>query len=253
MTSPIIVIVPLNDRIPEAIVKASSGRKDHPAFYVLSTPEGQTYAGSTGAIDRRVSVHKSNLKTGKHAYSELQSTVDKGLPIKMTVKYTSSREVAFNAEQEFLSKNADNPNLLNKSLDARAPGKGHVVSEEHKQKIREANTGRIPSEYNIQRTKEANTGKRPSEYNIQRIKETHTGKIVSEETRQKMSESLKGRVCTPSMREAVSKASSKPVEIDGTMYPSQRSAAEALKVSDVTIGNRVRSLSPKFSNYSLKE
>lgn len=159
MTTPIFVVTPVNDPIPEAAIKRNNGEISHPAFYTLAVPDGQVYAGSTGDVNARVRAHKNKLKVGSHPYAELQTAVEKDLPVQVTVEYMPSRDAAFDAEQAFLTKNSDNPKLLNKCLDARSPRSG------------------IPS----------------SAYQIQRMKEVHTGRVPSEATRQKLSEAQKGK------------------------------------------------------------
>lgn len=219
MFAPLFVVTPVNDPIEEAVTKASDGSYKRPAFYTLTTQNGQVYAGSTNGIGNRLNDHKSMLRAGKHIYPELQNAVEKEQPIQVMVEHMPSRQAAYDAEQAFLTSNVGNPNLLNKSLDARNPGKGHTVSEA----------------------------------GIQRLREFNTGKILSAETRQKMSESRSGKAQNPATLEALIKARSKPVEIDGTVFPSLTDAVRTLRVSYPTIVKRVKSPDPKYANYSFKE
>lgn len=208
MTTPQFVITPVNDPIPEAVTKSIHGKNEHPALYTMTTPEGHVYVGSSRNVNARLNKHKVDLKAREHPYPALQAAVAKDQPIQVTVEYMPSRDAALDAEQAFITNNAGSPHLLNKALDARNPGKGQIVSEDRKQKLREF----------------------------------HTGKPLSEETRQKMSEAQKGKV-----------KHGRPVEIEGVVHSSIKSAGEALGVTVLTVRNRINSVNPNFANYSFKE
>ena len=105
---------------------------------------------------------------------------------------------------------------------------GHIVSDEARRKIGEANSGRAVSEeykarlriemsgegnhfYGHKHTEEtrqkisaANRGKKISEETKQKISETQKGRIVSEETRKKLSEANKGKKrCKPAYNKGI--------------------------------------------------
>ena len=70
--------------------------------------------------------------------------------------------------------------------------KGKHLSEEHRNKIREANKGKRFSEEHKKKLSEANKGKQLSKETKNKMAEAHKGKKMSEEARKKMSAARKG-------------------------------------------------------------
>ena len=71
--------------------------------------------------------------------------------------------------------------------------KGRTLSEEHRQKLSEANKGKHHSEESRRKMSEAHKGKHLTAEHRQKLSEANKGKHHSTETRQKMSESHKGK------------------------------------------------------------
>lgn len=72
-------------------------------------------------------------------------------------------------------------------------GFSHPMSEETKEKIRQANTGRKLTEEQKEYLRQIHTGKKASEETKEKLRQSHLGHSPSEETRKKMSESQKKR------------------------------------------------------------
>ena len=70
---------------------------------------------------------------------------------------------------------------------------GHIVTEETRKKIGEANKGRIRTEEAKKKMSESQIGHVVTEETRQKIREKHIGKIVNEETRKKISASKSGK------------------------------------------------------------
>lgn len=76
------------------------------------------------------------------------------------------------------------------------PRIGRKLTEEHKEKIRQANKGRIKSEETREKLRQANLGKKATDETREKLRKAHTGTKRgprSEETRKKISDSWKAR------------------------------------------------------------
>jgi group I intron endonuclease len=81
--------------------------------------------------------------------------------------------------------------------------KGHEVSEETKEKLRQANLGKKASEETKRKQSESNKKYVPSQETKEKLRQVGLGHEVSSETRKKISESNKGKVAWNKGKESV--------------------------------------------------
>lgn len=219
------------------------------ALYVISVPEGYFYVGSTGDSYKRLHQHKRELSHGCHPYKELQVVADAGAIIRIDVWKYPDRESAYDAEQKLLDSNRDDEYLLNRATDARRPGLGKSLTEEHKQKLWLANKNRIISDETRLKISKIHKGKTISDEHKEKLSKAHLGKKASEETKKKMSLRHKNRIVSEESRHKLSLSKNVPVIVEGKRYLSYAEASCALGLSYSVLGYRIRSADPKFSNW----
>jgi len=72
-----------------------------------------------------------------------------------------------------------------------------------------------------------------SEETRRKMSESQTGLTKSQEHRRKIGEAHKGKVCSDKKKEKLRSAFSKPIDVDGIIYPSRKAAMEAIGGSKV--------------------
>lgn len=113
------------------------------------------------------------------------------------------------------------------------------VSAKTRRKLSEASKRRkITPEYR-EKLRRAKLGQKCSEATKARLRVANVGKSLSEETKRKIGESNTGKRRTPEAKRRISKATSKPVEVDGRKFPRQCDAAKFFKVSESVISRWV--------------
>lgn len=202
------------------------------------------YIGSSSrSIEGRWNEHKSDLRRGCHANRHLQNAYNKygaGSLLFSILKVVDIPKDVIKTEQGYIDELKPEYNILQiagSCLGMKFPNRsaewcekisrgnmGHVHTEEHKQKIRDALTGLVrgpqpQDQIERRRSKQigkklgpcseerkikigiANTGKTRTEEVKQKIREIRLGSNASEETRQKMSESRMGHNVSEETRE----------------------------------------------------
>jgi predicted GIY-YIG superfamily endonuclease len=197
-------------------------------YNIINTKTGKRYIGSSVEIEARWKCHKKSLIDNKHYNDKLQRAWNKyGADSFLWVvyQYCDDGEKALDLEQSLL--NAFNftgnwKKLYNISKDARSATRGRELSNEHKQKISEANRGKKRSEkVRLKLSESAKKKKHPgfseetkrkmseaaknrppiSEESRIKRSEAQKAKKLSEETKQKISEANKGRKKPPRSEE----------------------------------------------------
>lgn len=201
---------------------------DSPGVYVLGNLDMTCfYVGSSSKLRDRLYQHRSMLKNNKHENKNLQNFYKKingeiwfiGINLK-TLK--EAREV----EQFILDNSPDNTELCNIAIDVNYSSKGLSPTLEVREKISKSSTGHKKSEEFKSKLKKIWSDPKQRE----RIKLQNLGFKHTKEMSEKKSLSL-----------------SKPVEIDGKIYPSSKAAAEELKISKALMSLKLNS--DKYPNW----
>ena len=160
-------------------------------IYALVDPTtGQPrYIGksSSGLSRPRAHFTPYSLKTESYKNRWLRPLIKKGLRPEIVVLYSSSSHVELNeAEIFWIASLKSRGFCLTNSTDGGEGHLGRVVSQETRQKMREANTGRRLSAEVRQRMSDALKGRPKSQEHRSNISKALVGHEVSAETRDKM-------------------------------------------------------------------
>lgn len=212
------------------------------SVYLLHNLEtDQAYVGSTGNNDYRRQQHLRKLQNGKHPNRKLQNAFNQNPNFEFISVPMENREVAYDFEQALLDDYMRTQGFLNLSSDARAGN--HEWSEVSREKMRQAHLGRKHTEETKAKMSVARTGRKHSEEVLEKLR----GREVTLEFREKMSNILQGNVRSLGRKhsaESVERRSqlvSRPVSIDGVVYPSHAAVARQLGLTVTTVSNRIKS------------
>jgi group I intron endonuclease len=111
-------------------------------IYVISdNTAGKAYVDSSGNLPIRLKQHLRNLESRKHGNWKLQKAFCDGNDLQVTVIPMKDGEDILACEQKLLDSFYDSGTLYNIAKDAVAPNKGMVVSQETREKQRQATLG----------------------------------------------------------------------------------------------------------------
>lgn len=232
----------LNKFIPR---EANRGQPQTAGAYAIKhTETGKIYAGSASNVQRRTGGHLVELKKGTHPSAELQSAFTKNPSVEITLLPTSTRDEAYDIEQNVLDTHLKNGLLFNQNPDAR----GKTVLRSTIEKMREANLGKTNSPETIQKRVNSLKGYTHSEEAKEKMRSSSVGKnlghVQSQETKSKISETLTGRTVSEETRiklRAIALQRAQQVSIDGIVYDSASSAAQTLNITEGTLRWRLTS------------
>ena len=260
-------------------------------YEITCIEDNKFYIGSTMNKAQRWARHRRELRAGIHVNKHLQAAWAKygeaafGFKV---LEEVQTPTLLFAVEQRYLDKHVGTPLCFNWSKYAGAPmrGKygagnphfGKVLSEETKQKLREANSGENNPNWGIpvpdERKKRISTANKAYPHAarkhtpeaIAKIAAASTGRPVSEETRLKRSIALKGREISTAQRLQISRTLSgegnfwygkersedfkakirKAVVVTNaagveTIYPSIQAVRKALQLKPPTVNRALKS------------
>jgi group I intron endonuclease len=232
------------------------------AYVLQSCKTGHVYFGSAENVYDRITKHKWMLSTRMHSNRALTKLIEEEdlfvSDFNLIVIFTETRDQAFDLEQYFLDRFKGNDLLLNSGLDVRVAMLGRPLTEEHKQKIAEANLGRKFSEESLKRMSDARRTSDKAKEQLSQIQSERQKKInLNGVLYQSVTEAIKvtgipESVLFKQIRKAgkhivddayvVSYTKPKPrkVMIDNVIYESIRDAADKLSLDPVVIKNRIR-------------
>jgi len=151
-------------------------------YGIFNTANGKVLVGSSSNIISRWSVHRAEANHGKHYNSHFQSAWDK-----YGEKAFEFRVIEECCESSLIPREdywMDFHNSMNGSFGYNLQKANRtVISEETRQKLREANRG----------SKHWNYGKHPSKETLQRLREMNKGRKHTEEWKRQQSERMKGK------------------------------------------------------------
>lgn len=192
-----------------------------PSIYAIKNNiNNKIYIGSTNNPKRRWGDHRSRLKNGYHENPYLQRAWNKYGEdnFSFEVLEETTVDMLIEREQYFMDKFVSYKEAYgynNTKVAGRPPSwTGRKLTEEHKEKIRQANAGHFVSKETKRKISEAVKGRKLSEEHKEKIRKYRLGKPgikhtnetkdkirrsllgskLSEETKKKISEANKGRV-----------------------------------------------------------
>lgn len=251
-------------------------------YFLFERNTRSFYVGSTGELEKRLDRHMRDLRNNQHHNSRLQELWNKYQRLKITHLHFETLEEARACEQLIIDNNVDNDRLLNVGLGTsggdnltRNPRRDEIVAritQTIKDRVSEllpeerraiwGRKGRLNPMWGRTHTEEvkkklsefhagndyAKGSKRSKEQRVklswqakQRRGEKNPffGKQHSDETKRKLSEARKGN--KPPNRLAI--------RIGDQSFESYAEASRALGIPVPTISYRLKSTSPKYSDY----
>ena len=172
---------------------------------------GKKYIGQSVNIKRRLSVHKTLLKNGKHDNEFLQRAWNKYGADNFTFSTLAECDISeldaletyyislHNTTDDLRGYNHESGGHVNKALSEETKikigraNKGHRHTSETKVKMSKSRMRHEVSEETRRKISETERGKTVSEEVKRRLSEVNTGKVLSEETKNKISQSTKGK------------------------------------------------------------
>lgn len=131
------------------------------AYVITHEPSGKFYIGSSANTHVRLNAHRSRLKRGVHPSSQLQNAVTDVNDLIIETIPATSKEHAYDLEQQLLDQRVADPLCCNVAANARNPWKDGSMPEAQRDLIRQANTGLKRSPETIQRLKTSFSNRPP--------------------------------------------------------------------------------------------
>jgi group I intron endonuclease len=251
----------------------------HCGVYVITTPDGQMYIGSSVRIKKRWSEHKSRMRNGVHYNSLLQKAADSfgidGLSCRVllicsedNLRVYEQRAIdvikpALNVlptSEHYLSEHWKNPSFRKRNTErARVQNIERYSNPEYVEKARKSvsvmHTDKVKAKSAESRRK--SIAEKGGAYNrlaaaaSATFKRLHAdpefAKKHSERMREEMIERCKDKEFCKRRDEAAAKANKKPIRLlnTGDIFPSKNEAASALGISISLITKQMRGLPTK--------
>lgn len=198
---------------------------DSGIYIIENNVNGKCYIGSSARLSRRRLEHFFYLKHNKHINKHLQNAYNKYGEIAFEFSILETVEDDGNLKEKLLAREQYYIDLMKPQyniLQVAGSNLGYNHSKETKQKIRETTKG-----------------VKKSKTHADNIRKAQKGKKFTNEHRKKLSESAKNRK-SPSRHAAVL--------VDGVVYMTIKSAAEAYNIHYTTAQRRLKN--PKFPNWT---
>lgn len=205
------------------------------AYEITHVASGKMYVGSALDFFGRMRVHKSSLRLNRHSNADLQAAFNIDPEIEFSVTFYDTREEAYDHEQALLDEHHSKGELFNVAVNARSTNKDNEVIKAY---LRELKTGTTHTEETKAKMSAARKGvaKPPrTQEHIDKLAAARTGCKHSEEAIAKL------RASAPT---------SKPVSIDGVIYPSISEASRSLPMDYRKIKRRIKSTKHKTWLYA---
>lgn len=217
------------------------------AYLIQHVKSGRGYAGSANDLQRRKRDHLYQLSKGTHPSIVLQELFQEDPELKWTFWLCRDREHAFQVEQELLDLLFKENCQINRAPQALHPSLGLTRSAEWRAKISDRNKGNQYS-LGVKRTEEQNRA------NSERQKGKKRDPALVEAAAAK----IRGRPQNPAHVAARAlimkdKAFRRAVVVDGKEYESIDEAHRQSGIKRATIGYRINSDQPAWSEYYYKD
>lgn len=234
--------------IPSKLLPSNCG-----AYILTHLRSKAIYIGSSGDLTRRLRAHRSLCVRGVNPNKGIQEAYDSDPRFSVLFILTPTRDKGYDLEQELIDQHLrDGVQLLNTSLDARVPGLGHVVTEGHREKLRQLRSSAQVTEETREKLRKLGI-ERMEDPNIRaNLKEKALKQWESPEAREAARLRHLGRKHTPeAIKNMVDgrKHLFKPVVVEGVTYDNLKEASRALNTPYSTLKHRCVSNNPLYREY----
>ena len=214
------------------------------AYTIEHLSSGAVYHGSTVHLYRRVIEHQKDLRSRKHANSNLQKLYETGEELKLHFFPAPSIEEALHKEQSLINQTPEEK-LLNRSFNTTNTMAGLWENPVVRSSFSESRKG------NTNASGTTRTDEWKAKKAVEMKGNTYAlGHKHSAETRKKLSEKRSGTTLSPEHNAASAEGRTKErVIIDGETY--QNAAAAGKAVGMTASGVKKRCRSDKFPNWGL--
>lgn len=175
-------------------------------YCIENTINCKLYIGSAVNIKERWKIHKVRLNNNKHHSPHLQAAWNKygsGCFVFKVLEVVPDKHDLIKREQWWMDIfETYKPEYGYNVCHTAGSTLGKKLSEEHKQKLIEANKSRKWSEETRRKMSEAHKGKKLSEETLQKLR----NKKLSEEHKQRLIEAHKGKKCSEETRRKISES-----------------------------------------------
>lgn len=215
-------------------------------YYVITHKvTKEFYIGSSNHVERRLWRHRNELERGVHVNRRLQQAFTHWDDFYVYVMETHDLEEAREEEQSLLDWHLGTPWCCNASASSTngLAGVRGIVSRETRihnlRKAIEQNRGRPLSDSHRAKIGDGNRGKVRTDELREHFSKVHSGRAHTDEAKRKISEGNIGKTRTDEHKRIISAVKSRPVSIEGVIYPSLKTASKAMNISDVTMRKRL--------------
>jgi group I intron endonuclease len=255
-------------------------------YVITDLNTGNYYVGSTGEIDKRLTRHENELRSGRHHNLILQQLFDAGHDLRVSTYEFTTREEAYANEDHLINRGQMNRLCINIGSSAiggdnltRNPNREEIISRIGESvRTRNESLGEDGRRAAYGRTGQQNGmfGRSHSDESKRLMSEANLGNsyakgsIRSEDQRRLLStfastrtgraNPFYGKSHSEETRKKLSEArkgnvppNTLSVIIDGVIYPSLAEAGRQLGIPVPTIHYRIKSNNPKYSGYELRE
>jgi group I intron endonuclease len=258
-------------------------------YVIEHVPSGSFYIGSSANVRVRVLNHRSRLTNGIHPNKELQAKINERCHFRFKYFTCETTKDAIVLEEKLIRLNIGNPLNLNlsKKVSDYTHQIGRAVPRDRRDSASRAKSGWRPSTESRLKNRLAHLDRKLSAEHIENIRKASLGRTHSAATKEFLrmnalgNTNVRGRIRPKSENQAISKSlkerklsqkqkdwlkdhwaarrasnnlppHKRTVEIRGIAYASIREAGRAFDLSETTVGKRVRSTDPRWSDWSFK-
>lgn len=216
-------------------------------IYVIGDlSNGRAYVGSTLYLDKRLVRHARDLKNNCHHNQHLQNSFNAGHEFVVTPIPVQEDVDILDLEQKLIDEHNVDGKLYNIVTNVRYPSIGREVTEETKEKLRQANLGKKRSAESIEKTRQAlignayTLGRKQSPEEIAARVAAVTGQVRSAEA-------------ILNMKAGRRNSGSVSFSIDGKPYSCYTDASNEYSIAIQTVINRVESTTQRFEGWKRNE
>jgi group I intron endonuclease len=211
--------------VVRTVPSSSHGKPKTTGSYLLvHVKTKMCYVGSHHNLYSRPYQHNSLLNRNNHWVEKFQIAYNSDPRLLVMFIITNNREEAYDIEQHILNEFHNTGLLFNIAKDARLANKGLDVSEDTRIKLSIAGSKRVLTQIHRDRIREANIGH-----------------VVSLETRNKIKDKAIARGVSPELTKLAALANNKQIYVNGVVYSSLKETASKHGITAGSVIKRIRS------------